>query len=91
MDKKLTEMYVRDGGCPGAKDTKYVLCIYDDHSIKLTYYNGMMKCEEPIAQILPVGNNGGKCLEFGSVFVKTSFPFRKYIDGTLDERWTQIL
>ena len=80
-------MYMCDGICDG---TKYVLNIYDDLSVKLTFYNGTVKFEEPFVSIEPIGENGGRRIEYGTTSVKTSLPFRKYIDGSLDERWTQI-
>ena len=87
MSKSVKEMYECDGIC---NDTKYVLVIYDDLSVKLTFYNGTIKFEEPYVSISSVGENGGKRIEYGTGSVKTSLPFRKYIDGSLDERWTQI-
>ena len=80
-------MYECDGICTG---TKYVLVIYDDWSVKLTFYNGTIRFEKPFARIKLIGDNGGKTIEYGTAHVKSSLPFRKYLDGTLDERWTQI-
>ena len=87
MGKSVKEMYVCNGVCEG---TKYVLVIYDDLSVKLTFYNGTIKCEESTVNICPIGENGGRRIEYGTSTVKTSLPFRKYLDGSLDERWTQI-
>ena len=87
MSKSVKEMYECDGACNG---TKYVLVIYDDLSVKLTFYNGTIKFEEPAVKITPIGTNGGRAIEYGTVNVKTSLPFRKYVDGSLNERWTQI-
>ena len=87
MSKSVKELYECDGVSQG---TKYVLVIYDDLSVKLTLYNGTVKFEEPTVKITPVGLNGGRSIEYGTTHSMTSIPFRKYIDGSLDERWTQI-
>jgi hypothetical protein len=87
MSKSVKELYECDGI---SKGTKYVLVIYDDLSVKLTLYNGTVKFEEPAVKIKPVGLNGGRAIEYGTTHSMTSIPFRKYIDGSLDERWTQI-
>jgi hypothetical protein len=82
------EIYETDGVSNGVK---YVLTINEDNSVKLVCYNGAFKVEEPGVQIVDVGDNGGKRVEYGTSKVKASFPFKRYIDGTLDERWTKIL
>ena len=87
MSKSVKELYECDGI---SKGTKYVLVIYDDLSVKLTLYNGTVKFEEPTVKITPVGLNGGRVIEYGTTHSMTSITFRKYIDGSLDERWTQI-
>ena len=84
---KVKEMYETDGICPGIK---YLLTIMDDDSVTLTFYNGSFKKDEPNVEIIAIGDNGGKRVEYGTVNVKSSFPFRRYSDGTLDERWTRI-
>ena len=80
-------MYVGDGVYPGVK---FVLVIYTDNSLKLLYYNGRTRIEEPGVEIVDSGENGGKRIEYGTPNVKTSLPFKKYLDGTLEERWTKI-
>jgi hypothetical protein len=82
------EIYETDGV---SKGVKYVLTINEDDSVKLMFYNGAFKVDEPNVHIVDIGNNGGKRVEYGASTVKTSFPFKKYLDGTLDERWTKIL
>jgi hypothetical protein len=82
------EIYETDGI---SKGVKYVLTINEDDSAKLVFYNGAFKVEEPGVQIVDVGDNGGKRVEYGTSKVKTSLPFKRYIDGTLDDRWTKIL
>ena len=69
---------------------KFVLVIYTDNSLKLLYYNGRTRIEEPGVEIVDSGENGGKRIEYGTPNVKTSLPFKKYLDGTLEERWTKI-
>ena len=88
MDKEVKELYECDGVCNGVK---YILTIYKDDSVKLLFFNGSMNVEEPNVHIVNVGDNGGKRVEYGTSTVLSSFPFKKYLDGTLDERWTQIL
>lgn len=82
------EIYETDGV---SKGVKYVLTINEDNSVKLVFYNGAFKVEEPGVQIVDVGDNGGKRVEYGTSKVKTSLPFKRYIDGALDSRWTKIL
>lgn len=82
------EIYETDGI---SKGVKYVLTINEDNSVKLMFYNGAFKVEEPCVEIVDIGDNGGKRVEYGTSKVKTSLPFKRYIDGTLDDRWTKIL
>lgn len=87
MDKVVKEMYECDGVCKG---TKYVLVIYDDNTPKLTFYNGDVKFEEENVSFEEIGKNGGLRVSYGTSKVQSSLPFKKYLDGTLDERWTKI-
>jgi hypothetical protein len=82
------EIYVTDGV---SKGVKYVLTINEDNSVKLVFYNGAFKVDEPEVQIIDIGVNGGKRIEYGTNSVKSSIPFKRYLDGELDERWTKIL
>jgi hypothetical protein len=82
------EIYETDGITSGVK---YVLTINEDNSVKLVYYNGAFKVDEPNVEIVDIGENGGKRVEYGTTHVKSSFPFKRYLDGELDERWTKIL
>lgn len=82
------EIYESDGL---TKDTKFILTINEDDSVKLMYYNGSFKTEEPNTRIIDVGDKGGKRIEYGTTSVSSSIPFKRYIDGTLDSRWTKIL
>ena len=82
------EIYETDGV---SKGVKYVLTINEDDSVKLMFYNGAFKFDEPNVQIIDIGNNGGKRVEYGTSIMKSSLPFKRYLDGTLDERWTKIL
>ena len=68
----------------------FALTIYADDTLKLVFFNGNIRVEAQGLKMLDVGTNGGKCLEYGTQNVKTSIPFKKYTDGTLNERWTQI-
>lgn len=87
MNKVVKELYEGDGICNGAK---YIFTIYEDDSVKLTFFNGNTRVEEPAVKLIDIGTNGGKRIEYGTTNVKSSLPFRKYVDGTLDERWEQI-
>ena len=84
----VREIYETDGVTGGVK---YVLTINEDHSVKLMFYNGAFKVEEPNVRIVDIGDNGGKRVEYGTENSKSSLPFKRYSDGALDERWTQIL
>lgn len=87
MDKLVRELYAGDGLYPGVK---LVFTIYTDNSLRLAYFNGRTRIEEPNVELIDVGDKGGKKIEYGTPNVKTTIPFRKYIDGTLYERWVQI-
>lgn len=84
----VRELYETDGANKGVK---YVLTINEDDSAKLVFYNGAFKVDEPNVCIVDVGGNGGKRIEYGTTNVKSSLPFKRYMDGTLDDRWTKIL
>ena len=85
MDKSVREMYEGDSIM---KDAKYLLLVYDDGTLKLTWYCGDRIVEEEN----PIFTKAGKGLriQYGSSTVKSSIPFTKYADGTLDERWVKI-
>ena len=82
------EIYESDGTTSG---TKYILTINEDDSVKLVLYNGAFKFEEHNVHIVDIGPNGGKRIEYGTSNVQSSIPFRRYTDGTIDNRWTKIL
>jgi len=87
MNKIVRELYLGDGVYPGVK---FILTVYTDNSLRLAYYNGRTRIEEPNVELIDIGDKGGKKLEYGTPNVKSSIPFRKYADGTLHEKWTQI-
>jgi len=87
MNKSVREMY--EGECV-MQGAKYLLIIYDDGTLKLTWY-----CDDKVVEEQsPRFTNAGKGLriEYGNpnAETKSSIPFSKYSDGTLDERWTKI-
>ena len=84
---KVKEMYETDGICSGVK---YLLTIMDDGSVSLTFYNGTFKRDEPNVEITTIGDNGGRRVEYGTANVTSSFPFKRYSDGELDEKWIRI-
>lgn len=87
MDKIVRELYLGDGNYPGVK---FVFTIYTDNSMKLAYYNGRTRIEEPNVELLDVGDNGGKKIEYGTSAVRTSMPFKRFTDGKLHTNWVQI-
>ena len=87
MDKIVRELYLGDGRYPGVK---FVFTIYTDNSLKLAYYNGRTRIEEPNVELLDVGDNGGKKIEYGTPSVRASIPFKRFTDGKLYANWIQI-
>lgn len=87
MDKLVRELYLGDGMYPGVK---FVFTIYTDNSLMLAYYNGRTRIEEPNVELLDVGDNGGKKIEYGTSAVRTSMPFKRFTDGKLHANWVQI-
>jgi len=85
MEKRVREIY--EGDCV-MKDAKYLLLIYDDGSLKLTWYCGERIVEEKNPTLRAAGS--GLRLEYGEGDVKSSMPFTKYADGTLDDKWVKI-
>ena len=87
MDKSVREMY--EGECV-MQGAKYLLIIYDDGTLKLTWYCGDRIVEEECPTFRKSGQ--GLRIDYGNpnAKVRSSMPFSKYSDGTLDERWTKI-
>ena len=85
MSKEVKEMYEGDGV---AINTKYLLIIYSDGTLKLKRYYGDRCADEDNPVLIPAGK--GLRLQFGTPSVKTSIPFTKYYDGSVDKNWTKI-
>lgn len=85
MAKDVKEMYE---GEDTLKDSKYLLIIYSDGTLKLTWYYKDKVVEEPNPVLRPSGK--GLRLEYGNSKVLSSVPFTGYNDGVLDKRWEKI-
>ena len=84
MDKCVRELYEGDG----AIGSKYLLTIYEDGTLKLTWYHMDTCIEEENPVLIPAGK--GLRIQYGSNNCRSSIGFSKYSDGSLDKRWTKI-